>query len=66
MHSLSGTKYVNASQLEVGDIILNDDGSYYSTVIAAYWDDGDLWLDDGHNMGYIDPYTQYLIEWDYP
>lgn len=62
--TLSGTKRVNANQLQNGDIILNDDGSYHSTVYDVYRDSDGVWLEDGLTMGYLDEYTQFLIEWD--
>lgn len=65
MKTLPGTRLVNANQLQIGDILLNDDGSYDSTVedvFTDYDDSGKTWLDTGDTMGYLSSHQKFLIE----
>lgn len=67
METLSGTNTVGANQLKDGDIILNDDGSYNSTVWDVWVDDEDItktWLETEDSAGFLSSYTKFLIEWD--
>ena len=64
MKTLPGTKLVTAAEIQEGDIILKDDGSYYATVEEKYFDPDGIWLNDGHSEGYVDSSTKYLIEWE--
>jgi hypothetical protein len=61
---LPGTKFVSPAELEIGDIILNDDGSFYGTVEDVFTDSYGTWVDDSYNVGYVSENVQYLIEWN--
>lgn len=64
MKTLPGTRLVYATQLQVGDTIVETDtGAYDTTVEDVFTDSDGTWLDTGDTVGYLDSRTEFLIEW---
>lgn len=64
MKTLPGTRRMYASQLQIGDNIVDPKtGEYDSTVEDIYNDPEGTWLDTGDSVGYLDGRTEFLIEW---
>ena len=65
MKTPPGTRPVTANQLQIGDVLVNDDGTFDEEVLDVFVDYGDsskTWLETATTMGYLSSYQNFLIE----
>ena len=53
---------LRADQLIIGDTLLNDDGSYESTVEDVFTDNYGTWLETDNDMGYVRSHMHFNVE----
>ena len=57
---------LRADELEIGNILLNDDGTYQDTVLDKYDDPGDgIWLETVFTEGYVEPDMMFNVDKPY-
>lgn len=56
-------KSLRADQLEIGDMLLNDDGSPDSYVYDAFTDEYGTWLETDDSMGYVSSGQMFQVEY---